>query len=193
MMLLYGCDDSQVAPKKGTIEAASDSSKVSEGDRKFWTLAPAKKEDVSNALSACLSIIRDNKNADSFLRESGWTHKPFPKWAEEKGDKTAAKRAYEKKDQSSLIAFGSDDSGPVCSVLSATNHQMLVDVVDGLAGSFSKGMEMMPHGPWWTVDGVRIDNDYANLHVFRPEVFNPDDFFQSKLSDIRIYKCKEHC
>jgi hypothetical protein len=162
----------------------------------FWKLRAADRQQISQGLSLCLSAILERVGQQEKLLTNGWKEQRIPSWALTTKQATMTTVVFSNEDTPILIALKSEGSQTAvdrCSVLAAANDDLVKAAVDSLEGNFSKNMKMMPHGPWWTADGVRIDNDYASLHVFEPQIFDPQDFRTSAISDIRVYKCKEHC
>jgi hypothetical protein len=162
----------------------------------FWELQPADKRQISEGLSVCLTAINSNSGQRDKLSANGWQKRPIPSWAVTKEAIKGTTEVFSHDGTPILIALKSMEKKndiDHCSVLAAASEAVIESSVETVDGSFSKNMKMMPHGPWWTAGGVRIDNDYANLHVFEPQVFDPEDFRTSTISDIRVYKCKEHC
>ena len=180
-IFLHGC---------GVAPAVEQSELENEARIDWWEVGPTTEKNVSEALSVCLAIVKEETPARAFLTAGGWVKRDLPRDVENQ----TGKEIFQKQGRPEFIALGSVGSlSAVCSVISSISHDKLVAAVDSLDGKFSDGFAMMPHGPWWTADGIRIDNDYADNHVFDPLVFNPNDFSQSRVSDIRVYRCKEYC
>jgi len=155
-----------------------------------WTLRPADASQLKSALDTCLGEVGASFAGGETIASGAWTPKPLPQGI----DNLHRVEAFESGQSPVLIArvpgIGSRQG---CSVLAAADQPTIDQAIELVGSGFAAGMKETPHGRVWESRGFLLNNDYANQHVFEPQVFASDKFFDAEYHDIRVYNCEGSC